>query len=122
MPESQCDDTAQRLCGQSKSTGGELSCGICAAMHMSQLVSAGCTSADVSDFCAAAPAADAWTCSQCQHVYNAATDDPAHQNTPFEQLPESWRCPVCGAPKSAYQKRVDAVTGEAQWVHEEQPM
>lgn len=91
-------------------------------MHMSQLVSAGCTSADVADFCAAAPAPDAWTCAQCQHVYNAATDDPAHQHTPFEQLPESWRCPVCGAPKSAYHKRVDAVTGEAQWVHEEHPV
>jgi rubredoxin len=120
MPESQCDGTAQKLCGRSKSTGGEVQCGVCAALHMSALVSAGCTSSDVAEFCTAAPPADdSWICGQCQHVYNPATDDPAHRNTPFEQLPESWRCPVCGAPKSAYRKRTDSVTGEAQWFHEE---
>ncbi|MCH3972117.1 MAG: flavin reductase [Oscillospiraceae bacterium] len=39
-------------------------------------------------------------CTVCSYVYN----DPI---TPFEELPESWVCPVCGAPKSAFvRKRV----------------
>lgn len=120
MPESVCGITVQHLCGQSK-TGGVLECEACAAEHMPQLASAGCTSTDVVKFCSAppGPGVDVWSCAQCQHVYNPATDDPARKNTPFEQLPESWRCPVCGAPKSAYRKQVDSVTGVAQWFHEQ---
>ena len=34
----------------------------------------------------------------------------------FEDLPESWTCPVCGAPKGAY-RRLSA----GEWVHEEEP-
>jgi rubredoxin len=119
MPESQCDAQAQKLCAASKAQGGAVECGVCAALHMRQLTGAGCTSTDVAEYCAAPPApdADVWSCAQCQHVYNPATDDTTGQNTPFEQLPASWRCPICGAAKSAYHKRVDAATGEAQWVH-----
>ena len=35
-----------------------------------------------------------WACSTCQHVYDAATDDPAKQHSAFEQLPATWCCPV----------------------------
>jgi violaxanthin de-epoxidase len=50
-----------------------------------------------------APAAG-WKCSVCAHVYDAATDAaPAAAGTAFEDLPDTWVCPVCGAPKSAYQ-------------------
>ena len=59
------------------------------------------------------PAPEVWTCSVCKHVYDAAKDDPAKKNTPFEQLPATWKCPVCGAPKSKY---VKSATGE--WYHE----
>ena len=62
---------------------------------------------------APAPAPETWTCSVCKHVYDPAKDDPAKKNTPFEQLPATWKCPVCGAPKSAYKK---SLNGE--WVHE----
>lgn len=40
-----------------------------------------------------------YVCRVCRYVY----DDPV---TPFEQLPDDWVCPVCGAPKSAFQRRV----------------
>ena len=36
---------------------------------------------------------------------------------PFESLPDTWVCPVCGAAKSAYKQSV-AADGMAQWVHE----
>ena len=61
------------------------------------------------------PAPEIWTCSQCHHVYDAAKDDPAQKNTPFEKLPATWKCPVCGAPKTAYKKTALG------WVHEHAP-
>lgn len=47
------------------------------------------------------PSSEEWICSVCNHVYNAAADGGGK---PFESLPESWLCPVCGKPKSAYKK------------------
>ena len=38
-------------------------------------------------------------CSVCNHFYDAARDG---NGTAFEDLPDSWVCPVCGAPKAAY--------------------
>jgi len=49
-------------------------------------------------------------CSVCGHVYDAAKDGGGK---PFEQLPDSWKCPVCGASKSQYKKQADGT-----WVHE----
>lgn len=40
--------------------------------------------------------AEKWVCSVCGYVYDGAV--------PFEQLPEDWKCPKCGAPKSAFVK------------------
>lgn len=37
-----------------------------------------------------------YICTICGYVY----DDPQR---PFEELPENWTCPICGAPKSAFQ-------------------
>jgi rubredoxin len=48
-------------------------------------------------------------CAVCNHVYDAAKDGGG---LPFEQLPDTWRCPVCGAPKAAY---VQQASGE--WAH-----
>lgn len=38
-----------------------------------------------------------WKCSVCGYIY-----DESKENIPFEKLPENWRCPQCGAPKSAF--------------------
>ena len=35
-----------------------------------------------------------WVCGLCGYVYDG--------EIPFEQLPDSWTCPLCGAPKSAF--------------------
>lgn len=43
----------------------------------------------------------AFQCGTCGHVYNPAADGGGQ---PFEALPDTWKCPVCGAPKSAYKK------------------
>jgi len=38
-----------------------------------------------------------YVCSVCNYVYDG--------DTPFEELPETYVCPICGAPKSAFVKR-----------------
>lgn len=44
-----------------------------------------------------APAAgDVWRCSVCGYIYEG--------KTPFEQLPDSYTCPICKQPKSAFEK------------------
>ena len=51
---------------------------------------------------------DKWECNVCGYVYDPEIGDPEHKvsaGTPFEQLPENWSCPVCGAPKSEFVKR-----------------
>lgn len=50
-------------------------------------------------------------CAVCNHVYDAARDGNGKR---FEDLPDSWNCPVCGVPKRVYRK---AASGE--WFHEE---
>eukprot|EP00035_Acanthoeca_spectabilis_P006054 m.119968 g.119968 ORF g.119968 m.119968 type:complete len:410 (+) comp13328_c0_seq2:32-1261(+) len=57
-----------------------------------------------------------WTCSVCGHVYDPAKDG---NGTAFEDLPDTWKCPVCGAPKSMYKPTVTA-DGRTVWVHEEE--
>jgi pyruvate oxidase len=49
-----------------------------------------------------------WKCSVCGYIY-----DEAREGVPFEALPEDWTCPVCGAPKSAFNKLEGAEEGEA---------
>ncbi|MGB9914527.1 MAG: rubredoxin [Candidatus Bathyarchaeales archaeon] len=51
---------------------------------------------------------DKWECVICGYTYNPEKGDPEHgipAGTIFEQLPENWTCPVCGAPKSQFIKR-----------------
>lgn len=46
-----------------------------------------------------------WKCSVCGYIYEeTAGDIQAHipAGTPFEQLPGTWICPVCGAGKDAF--------------------
>ena len=50
---------------------------------------------------------DIYVCSVCGYEYHPDQGDPDHgypPGTPFENLPEDWTCPVCGAEKSAFNK------------------
>jgi rubredoxin len=50
---------------------------------------------------------DKWKCTVCGYVYDPAVGDPdggIPPNTPFEDLPDDWVCPVCGAAKSEFEK------------------
>jgi len=46
-----------------------------------------------------------WKCSVCGYIYDETTGDPKAgipAGTPFENLPDTWTCPVCGAGKDAF--------------------
>lgn len=50
---------------------------------------------------------DKYRCSVCGYVYNPEKGDPdsgIKPGTPFEDLPDDWTCPVCGASKDQFQK------------------
>ncbi|MGA9139997.1 MAG: rubredoxin [Methanocella sp.] len=52
---------------------------------------------------------DKYICTVCQYVYDPATGDPDNgvpPGTAFEDLPDEWVCPVCGADKSVFEKTV----------------
>ena len=43
-----------------------------------------------------------WMCESCGFIYDPADGDPdggIPPGTPFEDIPETWFCPVCGARK-----------------------
>ena len=47
-----------------------------------------------------------YVCEECGYVYDPAEGDPDGDiapGTPFEDLPVDWVCPICGAPKKAFQ-------------------
>ncbi|MDD4445875.1 MAG: rubredoxin, partial [Eubacteriales bacterium] len=39
-----------------------------------------------------------WVCSVCHYVYDG--------DIPFEDLPDDYKCPVCGQPKSVFVEEV----------------
>ncbi len=48
-----------------------------------------------------------WECTICGYIYDPAKGDPdngVNPGTPWEELPEDWVCPDCGAPKSEFEK------------------
>jgi len=48
-----------------------------------------------------------YECSICGYVYDPATGDPDNgiaPGTSFEDLPEDWVCPLCGAAKENFEK------------------
>lgn len=48
---------------------------------------------------------DRYECKACGYVYEPLRGDDSNDipaGVAFEQLPEPWRCPVCGARKSAF--------------------
>lgn len=48
-----------------------------------------------------------WTCILCGYVYDPSKGDPENgiaPGTAFEDLPEDWVCPVCGASKDEFEE------------------
>ena len=56
---------------------------------------------------AASHASASYVCSVCGYVYDELKGDPDNgiaPGTKFEDLPQTWTCPVCGADKSKFEK------------------
>jgi rubredoxin len=50
---------------------------------------------------------DKYQCTICGWIYDPEKGDPDNNVTPgtaFEDIPDSWKCPICGAPKSEFEK------------------
>ena len=50
---------------------------------------------------------DKWECTACTYVYDPAAGDPdngVEAGTAFENLPDDWICPECGAGKDEFEK------------------
>ena len=39
-----------------------------------------------------------YRCTVCGYIYDESVED-----VPFADLPDDWTCPVCGAPKEAFE-------------------
>jgi pyruvate oxidase len=40
----------------------------------------------------------AYRCTVCGYIY-----DDEKEETPFTELPDDWNCPICNAPKEAFE-------------------
>lgn len=50
-----------------------------------------------------------YVCTICGYIYDEAAGNPSGGTAPgtrWEELPESWVCPLCGAPKSLFREQV----------------
>ena len=50
---------------------------------------------------------DKYECLACGYIYDPAEGDPDNDippGTAFEDLPDDWVCPLCGAPKEEFEK------------------
>jgi rubredoxin len=48
-----------------------------------------------------------WQCLICGYIYDPAVgdlDNGVNPGTPFEDLPDDWLCPECGAEKDQFEK------------------
>ncbi len=48
-----------------------------------------------------------WRCMVCGYIYDPEVGDPDSgiaPGTSFEELPEGWVCPICGASKDLFEK------------------
>ena len=49
-----------------------------------------------------------WESMVCGYIYDSTIGDPEHgvkPGTAFEDLPDDWVCPVCGAAKDQFVKK-----------------
>src|SRR5205085_11118152 len=47
-----------------------------------------------------------WICESCGFIYDPEEGDPdggVPPGTPFEEIPDTWFCPVCGARKQDFE-------------------
>ena len=47
-----------------------------------------------------------WKCTVCGYIYDPEKGDPEAEippRTSFEDLPDDWECPNCGAPKEDFE-------------------
>jgi len=52
-------------------------------------------------------AMEKWECLICGYIYDPENGDPdggISPGTEFEDLPDDWVCPVCGASKGQFKK------------------
>ena len=48
-----------------------------------------------------------WKCKMCSYVYHPEKGQPAtgvKSNTAWEDVPDDWRCPICGAGKEHFEE------------------
>ncbi|HTY20884.1 MAG TPA: rubredoxin [Geobacteraceae bacterium] len=48
-----------------------------------------------------------WRCTICQYIYDPAVGDPDSGIAPgtrFEDIPDDWYCPLCGAGKDMFEQ------------------
>jgi len=53
---------------------------------------------------------------RCQYVYDPALGDPTQgiqPGTPFEEVPDTWVCPLCGLAKKFFVRKVGKPTSES---------
>lgn len=46
-----------------------------------------------------------YKCKLCGYIYNPEEGEPKSNiapGTPFEEIPNNWKCPSCGLPKSKF--------------------
>ena len=56
-----------------------------------------------------APGMPKYICEICGYIYDPEKGDPSEgiqAGTPFEKLPDNWRCPICGADKTMFKKTI----------------
>lgn len=48
-----------------------------------------------------------YVCTVCGYIYDEAAGDPDNgvaPGTKFDDIPDEWVCPLCGVPKSDFEK------------------
>jgi len=48
-----------------------------------------------------------WECLVCGYIYDPELGDPDNEvepDTPFEELPDDWTCPECGADTDEFER------------------
>lgn len=56
------------------------------------------------------PKAKKYRCLVCEHIYDPAVGDPESRIAPgtaFEDIPDDWVCPDCGATKADFEPLED---------------
>lgn len=46
-----------------------------------------------------------YRCQECEHIYDEEKGDPDSGLAPgtlWDDIPDNWACPICGAPKSFF--------------------